>query len=262
MIQLLFPFRLCLAALLLALSLPAAAQIVDLNSAINKAGRERMLSQRMAKAYFQLGQEVDVERSQRVLDTSIALFDRQLVELKNFAPEAQTQQTSRQLEQAWLAYKDVLVGRLPNRDDALEVLKRSEEVLALAHRLTLQFESLAGTPIGHLVNIAGRQRMLSQRMAKYYQAINWKLAEKEMAAELAKAREEFKAGDAELNAAGVNNEQIRRDLKLVAQQWFFFQDALDQKGLDGGQRALNIATTSERILEMMEEVVASYEALR
>jgi len=31
----------------------ALAQISDLNSALNKAGRQRMLSQRMAKAYFQ-----------------------------------------------------------------------------------------------------------------------------------------------------------------------------------------------------------------
>ena len=39
----------------------ALAQITDLNSAINKAGRQRMLSQRMAKAYFQIGQQVEVD---------------------------------------------------------------------------------------------------------------------------------------------------------------------------------------------------------
>ena len=52
-----------LSGLLLALTLcvfgsEAMAQIADLNSAINKAGRQRMLSQRMAKAYFQIGQQV------------------------------------------------------------------------------------------------------------------------------------------------------------------------------------------------------------
>lgn len=249
-------------AMLLLSASPAMAQITDLNAAINKAGRERMLSQRMAKAYFQLGQNIDAERSQRVLDSSIALFDRQLVELKNFAPEAHTRQTSQQLEQAWIAYKDALVGRLPSQEHALEVLKRSDEVLALAHRLTGQFEALAGTPVGHLVNIAGRQRMLSQRMAKLVQAMNWKLADDTMAAELAKARKEFIAADLELNEAAVNNDRIKRDLQLVSQQWFFFQDALDQKALEARKRAHNIATTSERILEMMEEVVAGYEALR
>ena len=59
-------------ALLLAFGLAGAAQaqISDINSAINKAGRERMLSQRMAKAWhFQLGLGVDVDRSKRVLDS-------------------------------------------------------------------------------------------------------------------------------------------------------------------------------------------------
>jgi len=37
----------------------ALAQISDINSAINKAGRQRMLSQRMAKAYFQIGLQIE-----------------------------------------------------------------------------------------------------------------------------------------------------------------------------------------------------------
>ena len=46
----------------------ASAQIADINSAINKAGRQRMLSQRMAKAYFQVGQDIDADRSKKILD--------------------------------------------------------------------------------------------------------------------------------------------------------------------------------------------------
>lgn len=64
----------------------AQAQIANVNEAINKAGRQRMLSQRMAKAYLQVGQDIDADRSKKILDGSISLFDRQLVELKNFAP--------------------------------------------------------------------------------------------------------------------------------------------------------------------------------
>lgn len=251
-----------LLALLLLSALPASAQITDLNAAINKAGRERMLSQRMAKAYLQLGQKIDVERSQRVLDSSIALFDRQLVELKNFAPEARTRETSQALEQAWIGYKDILIGQLPSREHAPEVLRRSDEVLALAHRLTIQFEALAATPVGHLVNLAGRQRMLSQRIAKLYQALNWKLDDDSMAGELSKARKEFAAAEIELVNAPANTRTIRRSLQLASVQWFFFQDALDQKGVDASKRAHNIATTSERILEVMEEVVEAYENLR
>ena len=91
----------------------ALAQISDINSAINKAGRQRMLSQRMAKAYFQIGQQIDVDRSKKVLDASIAVFDRQLVELKNYAPTPEIKETYLKLERSWLAYKDVLVGAVP-----------------------------------------------------------------------------------------------------------------------------------------------------
>jgi len=239
-----------------------AAQVSDLNAAINKAGRERMLSQRMAKAYLQLGQGIDGARSQRVLDASIALFDRQLVELKNYAPNAETRDTSLKLEKAWIAYKDVLVGTAPSRERAPDVLRLSDDVLALAHQLTLQFEALSGTPVGRLVNIAGRQRMLSQRMAKLYQALNWNLPAGSLREDLVAARKEFATAQAELEAAPANTDKIKRDLQLASQQWFFFQDALDQRGGDAKVRATNVATTSERILEMMEEVVSGYAAIR
>ena len=40
-------------------TLPALAQVRDLNDAINKAGRQRMLSQRMVKAWLALGQKIE-----------------------------------------------------------------------------------------------------------------------------------------------------------------------------------------------------------
>jgi len=67
-------FGLLLALVLSVLGGEALAQITDLNSAINKAGRQRMLSQRMAKAYFQIGQQVEVDRSKKILDASVSLF--------------------------------------------------------------------------------------------------------------------------------------------------------------------------------------------
>ena len=257
--------RAVLLALLCALAVMPVlvqAQVTDLNGAINKAGRERMLSQRMAKAYLQLGQNVDMTRSQRVLDASVALFDRQLVELKNYAPNADTRATSLALEKTWIAYKDVLVGMAPSQERAPQVLQLSDEVLALANTLTLQFEALSGTPAGHLINLAGRQRMLSQRMAKLYQALHWNLPAGKMRDDLELARKEFATAHAALEAAPLNTDKLKRDLQLTSQQWFFFQDALDQKEQDAMTRATNVASTSERILEMMEEVVSGYEAQR
>ncbi|MDQ5904981.1 MAG: hypothetical protein QG672_2575 [Pseudomonadota bacterium] len=238
----------------------AQAQITDINSAINKAGRERMLSQRMAKTYFQLGLGVDVDRSKRVLDSSISLFDRQLVELKNYSPTPEIKDTYQKLEGAWIAYKDSLVGAPPNPEGGKKVLALSEQVLALAHQGTVQLEKHSGTTAGRLVNISGRQRMLSQRMAKFNQAVAWGVGDANSAAELEKARKDFTAGHQELSAAPANTQQIKDGLGLVQQQWLFFENALNQKaGGDKKQLTSNVATTSERILEEMEVVVGQYE---
>ena len=237
----------------------AMAQISDINSAINKAGRERMLSQRMAKAYFQIGQGVEVERSKKVLDASVMAFDRQLVELKNYAPTPEIKATYVSLEKAWLDYKDYLIGKASSPENGRKVLALSEDVLALAQQGTVQLEKQSASTAGHLVNLSGRQRMLSQRMAKFYQATAWGVADANGAANLDKARKEFNEALKELAAAPSNTAQIKDGLELVKQQWFFFENALNQKVGGDKRPQVAVATTSERILEEMEIVVGLYE---
>lgn len=249
----------CLVAVLGGFSEDSRAQIGDINSAINKAGRQRMLSQRMAKAYLQIGQDIDAARSKKILDGSISLFERQLVELKSFAPTAEIRNAYLDLERAWLAYKDVLVGSKPSPEGAKKVMEINEEVLSLAHQGTVLLEKHSGTSQGRLVNIAGRQRMLSQRMAKFYQALNWGVAPAGGAAELDKARREFVAGLLELSGASSNTQAIKEELDLGRQQWMFFEAALQRRG--DKALATNVATTSERILEVMDNVTGMYEKL-
>ena len=106
--------------------LPAHAQVAGLGDAINKAGRQRMLSQRMAKAWFGMGQGIQAESARRVLDQSMALFDRQQAELRTFAPAGETRDTYVLLESAWSDYKSLLVGALPSQDKAKAVLDQAD----------------------------------------------------------------------------------------------------------------------------------------
>ena len=97
------------------------AQPLDLNEAINKAGRQRMLSQRMAKSYCAAGQGVLPEMAAETLAASMALFERQLTELKAFAPTAEIKRSYAELEGAWGDYRIVLASSKPTRERAPEM---------------------------------------------------------------------------------------------------------------------------------------------
>lgn len=234
-----------------------SAQVSNLGDAINKAGRQRMLSQRMGKAWLGLGQGIQVDAARRALDQSMSLFDRQLAELKAFAPAGDTRDTYVQLEASWSDYKAVLVGATPTREKANVMLTEAGKVLALAHKGTGQLELQAARPAAKLVNVAGRQRMLSQRMAQFYLANAWNVDSATSLAELAKARSEFLPALELLRNAPEANADIKQELALADSQWLFFDNALKSRDANG-KSASDVFVTSENLLQVMDRVTGMY----
>lgn len=253
--------RVFVAAMGAVLTTGARAQVQDLNDAINKAGRQRMLSQRVAKAYLCVGQKIQSAQASKVLDQSMALFDRQLVELKSFAPAGAVRDTYVQLEGEWSTYKSLLVGAAPSQANAAKLLAQDAKVLDLAHKGTGLLEQLSSKPAGKLVNIAGRQRMLSQRMAKYYYAMAWHVDVAQSEAELTKARKEFVAALEVLRSAPQATADIKQELILADGQWVFFDNALKQRPRAGDVGGSDVYVTSENLLQVMDKVTGLYARL-
>lgn len=239
------------------------AQVVDLNDAINKAGRQRMLSQRMGKAWLALVHQTSSANAQLVLDRSMALFDRQHVELKAFAPTPEIRDTYVKLEEAWSNYKATLVGTAPNKAGAASVLEADAKVLTLAHQGTVQYETVLNRPVGKLVNVAGRQRMLSQRMAKFYFAAMLPVDAPMASAEIGKSRSEFLSAMDLLRNAPQATDRIRSELQLADGQWFFFDQALkNMQNNNAGSKGLSdVFVTSENLLSVMDRVTGMYAAI-
>ncbi len=241
-----------------ALALPSHAQVSDLNDAINKAGRQRMLSQRMTKAWLALGLVIEPQRAKRVLAESMATFDRNFFELKAFAPTAELKSTYVKLEAAWSDYKGLLVGGKPGLPEALRLLQLDAQVLALAQQGTQQFEQHANKPLAHLVNVAGRERMLSQRMAKFHLALAWKVPVADAAKQIDAARGEFVSALDLLAAAPQTTPAIRDQIALARQQWVFFDNALGRGAAPVTQDGRNVFVASENILQVMDQITGLY----
>jgi nitrate/nitrite-specific signal transduction histidine kinase len=239
---------------------PAASKLLSA-AAVNIAGRQRMLSQRMGKTYAQLGLGVLPERSLRILAESRDTFSKQLRELTEFAPTAEIVATYNSLDKLWLPYRKLL-ETTPTAKTGAEIQVLNEEILKVADQGVLQLEKHAATSLGKLVNVSGRQRMLSQRTAKFFMFREWGLP-KPIEADLAVARKEFKAALATLRSAPETTPAIKQQLQLAEKQWLFFEGAIDasMQGKADFSSWTNVASTSERILEVFEGVTGAYERL-
>jgi hypothetical protein len=248
--------------ILAVLPLRAHAEVRDIAEAINKAGRQRMLSQRIAKAYAQLVLGVYPARARPILDKSVALFDSQLAELQAFAPTPAIRAQYEKLGELWLPYRNATQG-VPSQSGLKQIAELNEGVLKTAHAATVALEQHAGTATAHLVNISGRERMLSQRSAKFYLFRAAGLNSPTVDQGLSTARKEFEAGLAELMAAPQDTAEIKGQLLLADSQWAFFANALNHY-TPGEQSQIHlqyVAASSEYVLEVMDATTGLYQAL-
>ncbi len=242
----------------LLLSGSAWAAEVNYGSLIDAAGRQRMLTQRIVKAYCQVGLEVTPEVSRAQLAGAVRRFDRQLAALAANAPNAQARGAVTRVSRLWRGFRQTASGPV-SRDGARVLASRGEDVLQASQALVLLLERDAGTPEAKLVNTAGRQRMLSQRLAKLYMLRAWVIDAPSIDQDIEAAGTEFSSALASLRAAPENTAAIRRELDAVALQWEWFRSAIELQGAES--YALVVADASESILNSMDLVTAKYAQL-
>lgn len=235
-----------------------AAATIDAAQMIDAAGRQRMLTQRIVKAYCQVGLQVTPQVSRAQLRAAIDRFDSQLAMLAANVSSAEMGAAVTNMSKQWRGFRQTASGRV-SRDGAQALAVRSEGLLQASHALVLLLERDAGTPEAKLINIAGRQRMLTQRMAKLYMLRAWGIDAASIQGDIDAAAVQFTEVLAMLRAAPENTAEINRELEAVALQWEWFRSAIELQGAESYARV--VADASESILNSMDLITAKYARL-
>lgn len=238
---------------------PPAWAAIDDAEAMNLSGMQRMLSQRIAKSYLMIGAEVRSEQALQQLDQSVARFENNYQALAEYAPSAEIGAALEQVGESWQHYRELALSR-PTREQAVLLMALSDQLLAQSEALVQLIEAHTGSAGARLVNRSGRQRMLSQRIAKLYLALSWRLPVEGLEQQLQQATGEFEAAQQELLGAEQNTPQIAAALQKVEAQWRFARAGF-QLSADARYVPTVITTTTETLLWQMNELTSAYAAV-
>jgi hypothetical protein len=242
---------------LFACFLPPSAHAEVSPELIDTAGMQRMLSQKIAKAWFYLGNRVRLSESQRQLDAARKQFRTNLELLKKHVRDPETVEVLNFVDFAYHEYDD-LVSRPWNRENGALVLDLSETLLETSHDIVKKLERGSGKKDNRIVELSGRQRMLAQRIAKYYIAYQAGFRDSNSVHQLEQAVEEFELALTLLQNEKSNTPQIKLLLTKIDQQWHiirrFFLDIRK-----GGIPAMVMVTT-DRITQLADQVTTLYVA--
>lgn len=229
--------------------------------AVNRAGQLRMLSQRLVKLHLLASAGVQAGICGQRLAESLSRIDANLALLGKGLSAASFGDLLTQAQATWAALKAALQGA-PGPVPAVDAL--AEQLLQEAERLTTSLESAGSVAPLQVLNLAGRQRMLSQRFAKLV-LMDWLGGGPADTEALATAAQrEFEQALAYLNHIPLSTPDIRQALEAAARDWQQLLAATPQAGRrpagrDRQARLETIAAASESLLDCFEQLSAKYE---
>ena len=242
----------------------------SLNATINLAGKQRMLTQRMSKITLLISLGVESKENSKKLESFAKLYDQTLTGFKKGDDALGLTATKNKdvlkqiehVEKLWKPFYEniqkVVANGAKEKDAIAYIVKNNEEMLSSSNDLVTAFEN-SNKDLDYLskfrlrvVNLAGRQRMLIQKMTKEKLLVH----ETKDATSKEKLKKSIKLFDTSLRAliSGNKENNISKptDAKLkaqydkVAKHWSKLKPLYEKDGLD--KKELKVIVDENNIL--------------
>ena len=228
----------------------SVVQAAQLAEGVNLAGQQRMLSQRIVKLIAQRAAAIEPKRAKVLQDESAARVDSNLARIALLLPTMDLQPVN----EAWAALKPHLIGK-PTAEVLAAADVCAQTLLERSEALTQAIEQAgAGKPLG-VVNLCGRQRMLSQRLAK--SALLADMLPAFETTDITANLDAFSVGLSELESAPLSSAAIRELLARVHEEWLRLLRSL--RVTQGSEAAAGLARSSEVLLNHLDQLTTEYQ---
>ena len=224
---------------------------------VNRAGQLRMLSQRLLTLYlFQLAQSAAGQGPLR--GDAAGRIDNNLNWLGKSFSDPALAAAVKQVAATWHRLRKAL-QQPPQPQDMARADTLAEQLLDAAERLTAQLEEAGAAAPLQVLNLAGRQRMLSQRYAKaaLLGALGHPTLAQRSTLLMASTRADFDEAMHDLNNLPLSSPDIRHALAQAKVQWQQMLAGAGSAAQPAGRDAL--AQASEALLTTFEQLTEHYE---
>lgn len=222
---------------------------------IDIAGKQRMLSQRIAKDYLYIHKQIAVNKTEKELKISLDIFFKAQ---KTLIYSIEDEEIKNLLDFVEISSDELnkTIHKPFSIENAQLILDLTESILEGSQYIVDSLKNSIKKEESKIIEIAGKQRMLSQRIAKYYIAYQSGIKDKNTVRSMKKTLNEF---DKNLNRLLLNKSNtplIKDKVDNINRLWkivYRFYNNIEKGGLP-----LIVFNTTDKITKKMNEITELY----